>query len=277
MTMEALIELEFGEPVEVLDRGTTRPLLCRLEEPSGRTDLWVVKLPSLKRPEAAAAEIAAHRLLEPFGLRGVEIGLVALPAREHESIFDDSTEEGQALRKAVRDSECRTCFASRYVTAIEHVDGMFRQRTPDEVLRLFFFDAFIWHADRNLSTPNILWCAGRMVPIDHARAFFGVEEIDETGLPTFDYSKTRAESWTEHTALGYLRSQWHKGSLSKQNCNQIVSEIQAFGLDQLEALAESWPDSLPSATFKSDLRRFVKERFDLLPTLSQEISDALSR
>lgn len=103
--MEALIELEFGEPVEVLDRGTTRPLLFRLEEPSGRTDLWAVKLPSLKRPEAAAAEIAAHRLLGPFGLWGLEIGLVALPARQHASIFDDSTEERQALRKAMRDSE----------------------------------------------------------------------------------------------------------------------------------------------------------------------------
>ena len=275
--MEAPIALEFGEPVEVLDRGTTRPLLCRLEEPSGRTDLWVVKLPSLKRPETAAAEIAAHRLLGPFGLCGLEIGLVALPSREHEAVFDDSTEEGQALRKAVRDSECRSCFASRYVIAVEHVDGMFRQRSPDEVLRLFFFDAFIWHADRTHKTPNILWLAGRMIPIDHARAFHGIEEIDETGLPTSDYCETHRERWADHAALGYLRSQWQKGTLSPQNCDQIVSEIQAFGVKSLQELVNSWPDSLPSATFRSDLRRFVKARFNLLPALAQEISDALSR
>lgn len=275
--MDGLLELEFGEPMAVLDRGTTRPLLCRLEDPLGNMNDWVVKLPSSKRPEAAAAEIAAHRLLASFGLAGAEIGLVRLPDPSLESIFDASTEEGSALRKAIRGAEQRLCFASRFIDSVEHVDGMFRQRKPEEVLRLFFFDAFAWHADRTVRTPNILWCAGRMILIDHARAFFGVEEIDETGLTAFDYADNRSGTWSDHVALAYLRRQWQRVAVSAENCTQVVAQIQALGSAHLERLVNDWPDSLASAIFKSDLHRFVKSRFNNLPTLAQEISDALSR
>jgi hypothetical protein len=115
-----------------------------------------------------------------------------------------------------------------------------------------------------------------MIPIDHARAFFGIEKIDETGLPVRDYSDIRAGAWSAHAALGYLRGQWEKGAVGPPNCNQIVAEIQALGLARLEELVTNWPDSLASATFKSDLCRFVRARFDLLSTLAREISDAIS-
>lgn len=275
--MDGLIELEFGEPIGVLDRGTTRPLLCRLEDASCATSEWVVKLPWLRRPEAAAAEIAAHRLLAPFGLTGVDIGVVYLPDPEFESAFDDSTDEGRALCNAIRTADQRSCFACRFIEAVEHVNGAFRQRTPKEVLRLFFFDAFVWHGDRTFHTPNILWRGGKMIAIDHARAFFGIEAIDETGLQLHDYRETRTEKWLEHVSLSYLRAQWQKGTLRVEDCGEIVTQIQTFGVDRLEDLVTNWPDSLASATFKSDLQRFVRTRFDILPSLGQEISHALAR
>jgi hypothetical protein len=157
------------------------------------------------------------------------------------------------------------------------VEGSFRQRSAEDALRLFFFDAFTWHADRTDSTPNILWDAGKMILIDHARAFHGIEAIDEAGLPKFDYSTCPREGWSRHVALGYLRDQWQKGHLRLENCSQIATELQSLGLPALQDMIANWPDSLESATFKSDLRRFVQARFRILPTLAQEISHALSR
>ncbi len=210
--MQELVELEFGEPIEVLTRGTTYPLLCRLETASGEAELWVVKLPSARRPEAAAAEIAASRLLPAFGVRGVDIGVVRLPEPDLIDVFDASTDEGARLRKAIKRDTQQLCFACRFIDAVEHVDGAFRQRSPQEILRLFYYDAFVWHADRTVSTPNLLWKAGEMFAIDHARAFHGIEAIDESGLAEFDYSDCRSARWERHAALGYLRKQWQKGT-----------------------------------------------------------------
>lgn len=277
MKMESLIELEFGEPIEVLTRGTTNPLLCRLEEPSGTTSLWVVKLPSSKRPDAAPAEIAASRLLPAFGLSGVQIGVARLPDPELLDSFDATTDEGARLRAAIKTDTQRLCFASRFIDAVEHVDGAFRQRAAEDALRLFFFDAFIWHADRTRNTPNILWKAGNMVPIDHARAFHAIEAIDESGLSKFDYANCRSDQWSQHVALRYLRKQWKKGAISVGSCDIIATEVQFVGLSALQKLVTDWPEQLDSATFKDDLRRFIKARFALLPTLIQEISYALSR
>ncbi len=192
-------------------------------------------------------------------------------------VFDASTDEGARLRKAIESETPRLCFACRFIDAVEYMDGAFRQRSPQEILRLFYYDAFVWHADRTVSTPNLLWKAGEMFAIDHARAFHGIEAIDESGLAEFDYSDCRSDRWESHAALGYLRKQWQKGTLSVDDCNLIATGLQSQGLSKLQELVTDWPAQLASATFKDDLTRFIEARFSLLPTLTQEISHALSR
>jgi hypothetical protein len=96
--------LQFGEPLVVLDRGTTRPVMCRLEGPTpSDSGEWVVKLPQERRPEALLAEAAAWEVLSWFGLRRLPVAVVRLPGGPTDDAgdwFNEGTASGRECQKS---------------------------------------------------------------------------------------------------------------------------------------------------------------------------------
>jgi hypothetical protein len=164
----------------VLNRGTTLPLACLLENDDGQVQGWVVKLPEKRRAMALAAEAVGSLLVDLVDVRTPETGYLVLPKAQ----FGFGGDEWNRLDAAIAEFGGQPAFCSRFhPKAVEHTRGMQARQQPLTMLALFVVDAFMWHFDRSERVPNVLWDAEGLVAFDHGRAFFELEAVDESRGP----------------------------------------------------------------------------------------------
>lgn len=273
---QRVISLSFGEPLEILTQGTTRPIKCRLEDANGDADLWVVKLPSDRRPESLLAEAAASKILGAIDLPTPDIGFVELP---NSPLFDDQYDAGRALNDCIRKHGGALAFCSRFVRdGVDFVRGTSLRGSTNllSAATLFAFDAFAWHFDRTSTTPNLLWSGGQLVPIDHARCFHQIEAIDEAGCTLLDYEQYFSDRWRTHVMFEYLRRSRQRGRLTDETIVQAFAGIAGLPRSDILRLAASWPSGLGPLPFHTTLSQFLDKRLDLLDKLKEAVRAALA-
>jgi hypothetical protein len=267
--------LQLGSPVKVLSRGTTRPLTCLLEGEDGSSLDWVVKLPEKRRPMALLAEAVGALLVELVEVRTPEVGCMVLPA---EPMNLSQTEEWVRLDDAIREFGGRPTFCSRFSQkAVEHTRGMESRQQPGMMLSLFVADAFMWHFDRTEQTPNLLWDDAGLVAIDHGRAFYELEAIDESGLSRHEPSEHREENWPSHVAFRYLRRQFDQGRLVPKDISAITTRLHDGCLTgRFQKELSSWVETLDATHFQDDIAYFLSKRINAINSLNDRVTHVLA-
>ncbi len=267
--------LQLGSPVKVLSRGTTRPLVCLLEGEDGKSQDWVVKLPERRRPLALAAEAVGALLVELAGVRTPDAGYLVLP---EEPLGLGQNDEWCRLDEALETFGGHTAFCSRYIgSAHDHTPGMESRQQPEMMLALFVLDAFMWHFDRTDKTPNLLWDAEGLIAIDHGRALFQLEAVEESGASLHDPRAIRDENWPSHLAFKYLRRQFGQGRLAPGSVLPVLEQIQRGCLaGRFEQELVRWLDVLAATHFQRDIAYFVTTRAAHINSLNDRIVHVLA-
>jgi len=267
--------LQLGSPVKVLSRGKTRPLACLLEGEDGSSHYWVVKLPEKRRPMALVAEAVGSILVELVGVRTPEVGCLVLPATP---LNVSQGDEWMRLDEAIREFGGQRAFCSRFnSTAVEHTRGMESRQQPETMLALFVVDAFMWHFDRTEKTPNVLWDEDGLIAIDHGRALFELEAVDESGCSQHGPVELRDENWPAHVAFRYLRRQFDQARLVPGNVSAITRRLQAACLaGRVQKDLADWLNILAATHFYDDIAYFVSKRVDTINNLTDRIIHVLA-
>ena len=268
------LELSFGTPLEVLDRGTSMPVSALMNGPDGSLTEWVVKPPHPLRPSSLLAEALGSDLCRVLHVGTPDSAIAVLP---ESPVFNDETAAGQRMNDIVKQSPGGLVYCSRLSpNPVEHAPGAFKHREPKDVLRLFFADAFMWNFDRTSGKPNLIWDAHRLVAIDHGHAFSGIEAIQENGLPTHDWSAQRNDRWVDHVATKYLSQQFRSDKLVKQDVADVAEPLVAAE-ERLVELLGRWPSSMSPLGFKEDLERFLLARLSVLSELQDAVHEAFHK
>jgi hypothetical protein len=175
----------------------------------------------------------------------------------------------------VRQSPQQGAFCVQYVAAVEHSARSFLRRPIELPLRLFLFDAFTWHFDRTPNTPNVIWSEGGMYPIDHARAFFEIERVDESGCRFHDYDSHHPDKWSTHLALQRLRTKRRRPS--RAQIDDILGEVADRSRGGVSDILGRWPLDMGPLGFRDDVVQFLKARLSRAESLAQQVYDAISR
>jgi hypothetical protein len=267
--------LQLGSPVKVLSRGTTRPLTCLLEDEDGTSLDWVVKLPDKRRPMALVAEAVGSLLVTLAGVRTPEAGYLVLPAAP---LNLSKAEEWLRMDEAIREFGGQPAFCSRFnKKAVEHTRGMESRQQPVTLLALFLVDAFMWHFDRTERTPNVLWDEAGLIAIDHGRALYEVEAIDESGISRHEPRELREENWQSHVAFRYLRRQFDQGRLVPSDVSGITERLQNGCLmGRFRKELDDWIEVLAGTHFRQDIAYFIARRLDVINSLNENATHVLA-
>ena len=197
-----------------------------------------------------------------------------LPARP---VFDDGSPASARLNEAIRRTPGAVAFCCRHIPdAIDHAAGGFGRQPLKPILQLLLADIFMWNWDRSVTTPNLLWSAQGMVPIDHGRAFYGIELIDESGCPRFSSDDPLTDRWAEHLAFGWLAAQAGRRRFCLDDVEKIANELAAVAAQALPLAMGQWPDGLGPSAFLKDLQDFLERRRRSLHTLFALVYDGLA-
>lgn len=272
-------ELTFGTPHQVFNEGTTLPVLFQMELGGKAGGSWVVKA-AKQRPSAMLVELACSELCAHFGILTPAVGVAVFGVDVPD--YDDS-EVGRAARRTHEEHRGELAFCSR------HLEGATRLTTDnlkwsrpgvaEQALRLFLFDAFVWHGDRSTRTPNALWFHRQIVAIDHGRAMFNLESTDDVGLGP-DFSATLSqERWDEHIVFRRLCRAWQK----TDDASALEAAMEAFGervgaLDDLtvQKMSARWPPGLDKGGLRGEIERFLRARRMHYPALETQVRNALA-
>lgn len=131
------------------------------------------------------------------------------------------------------------------------------------MVTLYALDACVWHYDRTNKNPNHMVVRQRVVPIDHERAFHGIEYVTTTGSPERDYAdpfdgadmfehaaRKRLAAYVDHSAWDTFADQFSR--LTDQEIASMMARL-PDDLDYRQNAARSW---------KSDCKRFLAKRRD---------------
>ncbi len=272
-------ELAFGTPHQVLDEGTTEPILFQMDLGGVASGTWVVKV-ARKRPSAMLVELVCAELCAHFGILTPAVGVARFG--ETTPDYDDSV-VGRAARSTHEEYRGELAFCSRHLegTTRLSVDNLKWSR-PDiveQALRLFLFDAFVWHGDRSTTFPNALWLHRQIIAIDHGRAMYGVEATDESGLgPNFSGQHAQ-DRWGDHVAFRRIRRAWRKAD----DAPVIEPVFRSFGaavgaLDErrVAEMSARWPLALDKGGMRGDIARFLRARRMHYAALETQVRNALS-
>jgi hypothetical protein len=272
-------ELTFGTPHQILNEGTTLPLLFQMEQGGKAGGAWVVKA-AKRRPSAMLVELACSELCAHFGILTPAVGVALFD--DDMPDYDDS-EVGRAARRTHEEHRGDMAFCSR------HLEGATRL-TPDnlkwsrpgvaeQALRLFLFDVLVWHGDRSTTTPNALWFHRQIVAIDHGRAMYNLESTDDAGLGP-DLSLTLSQDrWDEHIAFRRLCRAWKKGDDSpalEAALDSFAQRVAALDDVAIKQMSARWPPGLDKGGMRGDIERFLRARRMHYPALEIQVRNALA-
>jgi hypothetical protein len=269
--------LELGTPVDVLDAGSHKPLLCKLEDEDGApAGDWIVKTPSMYAHGASSLlrEVIGSDLAAFAGLPTPAIGLLRLP---DPPAATDASDVGARAAAVYRADAGQLAFCSRKLGAptlepsVLRRPGRPRSQLVHDAVFTFLFDVFMWHYDRTWKNPNLLLLDHRLVVIDHDRVCHGVESVDETGLAP-DYTSFGHEAaLVDHVLRPFLKRQvahvaWHE-------FRDRMASLDGVTLDEMAA---GWPDELDrgrtgaTVDLKADVVRFLRARVSVVDRIVEE-------
>ncbi len=270
----AIPELTFGTPHRVLDEGRTLPILFQMELDGGAGGAWVVKVAD-KRPSALLVELACSDLCAHFGIWTPEVAVARFP----EDVFDyDDSEVGRAARAMHQRNRNELVFCSRHLggaTKITPENLRWPLKGQDEqMLFIFLFDALFWHSDRSVENPNALWHRRNIVAIDHGRAMFGIEQIDESGVGP-DFTKTLTQhAWEDHVVFSTLANRWRAGKLGEL-FPRFAALVSTLDDATVAGFARRWPPGLDKGGMRGEIIRFVRARRLAYEALEDQVRYAL--
>jgi hypothetical protein len=223
---------------------------------------------------ALVAEAMGSLLVELVGLHTPAAGVLTLPAVPLKLGQND---ECLRLDEAIQTHPGEPAYCNQFVrNAIEHTPGMECRQQPLKLLALFVVDAFMWHFDRTAKTPNILWDEHVLIAIDHGRALFEMELIDESGASRHDPAEHRAENWPAHVMFEYLRNQFVQDRLRPEQISAISKRLQECLTGQFMLEVTSWLAVLTATRFQNEVAYFLKKRVAAIDSLTREISHVLA-
>ncbi|MEO7034256.1 MAG: HipA family kinase [Polyangiaceae bacterium] len=270
-----ILELSFGTPHRVLDVGMTKPLLFQMELGGSPHGTWVVKV-AKQRPSTVLIELASSELCAHFGIYTPEVAIARLSSDVAEY---DNTAVGQAALLMHQQHRGEFAFCSRHlegsVTATPGTLRYPRAGQDEQLLRLFLFDALLWHSDRTRLNPNALWLHRDLVAIDHGRAMHNLEGTDDAGLgPDFSQHQGQ-EAWPRHIAFSPLAKRLKKGQLPPELFTDFGARVQDLTDGVLAEISARWPAKLDTAGLRWEIIRFLKARRNIYSQVEAEALHAL--
>jgi hypothetical protein len=156
--------------IEPLKGGTTRPWVALVDDGSQTQGLSIVKFfrqQDLEQANYLASEIMGSVLCQEFDIRTPGFCLADM----HPDAIEYSPESFKARMNEAPYPQ--PWFSSRSMMPCAEYSSLLGTSDLDreEAVRIICFDALILNTDRVIQKPNLLFDNGRLIAIDHERAF----------------------------------------------------------------------------------------------------------